>query len=75
MKTKLSQMRDHAAAGEWRQALKIAATFRTLGPDREAIQRGWAAETNPAIYREMNQDPAALVAVGMEAMKRRYKLG
>lgn len=73
-RTKLATLKEHWAAGEYREALKLAAGWQRLGPHTEAIQAGWAAVTNPAIYRQMKKDPDALYAVGLAAVATRYKL-
>jgi hypothetical protein len=74
METKLAKLRAAYAAGDHVGALRIAAKFPRLGGHREAITRGWAAHTNPAFYRELGHDPAALIAAGIAATVERYGL-
>ena len=71
MTTALEKLRKHMGDGDWRRALKLAAGWRFLGEHRDAIQRGWAAMSNPNIYREMGQDPDCLVAAGIKALHER----
>jgi hypothetical protein len=54
------------------KALALATKFPRLGDDGEAIMRAHAAIINPALYRQLNRDPAALCAAGIEALRRRY---
>ncbi len=70
--TKLQKLRDLLAKGDDIGALRIAAKFPRLGDAKEAITRAWAAHTNPDFYREIGQDPAALVAAGVRAVRARY---
>ncbi len=62
------------AAGEYRQALKLAATWQELGEHKERITRGWAAILNPAMYRQMGEEPDAFVEDGIAALRERYGL-
>lgn len=72
MTTQLERLRAYMAAGDWHRALRLAAGWARLGEHREVIQRGWAAMVNPQLYREMGQDPDALVAAGIAALRARY---
>jgi hypothetical protein len=72
--SKLSLVRAAAAAGDWREAIRIAAKFQQLGPHREAITRAWAAIQNPDFYRDIGQDPQALIDAGVAALQERYGL-
>ena len=58
--------------GDWHSALRLAASWPKLGDQEKAIRQGWAAESNPALYRQMGKDPEQLVAVGVAALKERY---
>lgn len=70
--TKLSVLRAYMAAGEWSNALRLAARFPRLGAERVAITRAWEALQRPAFYAAIGKDPAALVAAGRAALERRY---
>lgn len=74
METKLSVLRKLMDAGDWRGALKMAATFPRLGDEKAAITRGWEAFARPEFCRQLRKDPDALIADGMAALMRRYPL-
>ena len=58
---------------DWGKALKLAASWPRLGKHKAAIQKGWAAYSNPAFYSQLNYDADKLVADGTNALKERYK--
>jgi len=72
--TKLSLLRAAAAKADWAKVLSIAAKFPQLGQHKAAITRAHCAIQNPAFYKQLGQDPAALVAAGIEALRTRYRL-
>lgn len=73
LRTKLSQLREFMAAGDWRAALRLANSFGNLGTMHAAhIQRAWAAIQSPEFYREIGRDPDSLVAAGIVALRERY---
>ena len=72
LRTKLSQLKGLMQVGDWNAALRLAARFQDLGEQKERITRAWAAIQNPAFYKEIGKDPAALRAAGIEALKERY---
>lgn len=74
MQTKLSKLKAMAAAGDWRGALRLAATFPDLGAHEADIKRGHEAHDNARFYASIGRDPEALIAAGIEALKARYKL-
>lgn len=74
MKTKLSILKEHAAAGNWRKAVSIAAKFPRLGDHRAAILDAQLAYTNPRFVAQIGKDPAALIAAGIAAIKVAYKI-
>lgn len=73
-RSKLDQLKQAAAAGDWREALRVAQAFQHLGPQKEAITRAWAALENPNFYRQIGKDPATLVSLGITALRVRYSL-
>lgn len=58
--------------GEFPKALAMAAKFQDLGEHKDAITKGNNAQKNPDFYRQIQQDPATLVARGIAALKARY---
>ena len=74
METKLSKLKAAAAAGDWRQALRIAARFPELGDHKAAIKRGHEAYENGRFYQQIGRDPEALIADGIAALKDRYNI-
>ena len=72
--TKIAKLRRLWAAGDRRGALRIAARFPSLGPDKEAITRGWAALQAPSFYTQLGYDPGALVTVAFASLASRYRL-
>lgn len=75
MTTKIAQLRAVAAAGNWTEALRLAARFPRLGEERTAILRAWNAYQRPDFYRQLRQDPEAVVAAGIAALRAKYRLG
>lgn len=75
MTTKISLLREAAAQGNWIEALRIAVRFPRLGEEKHAIERAWNAYQRPDFYRQLKQDPDALVATGIAALRTKYKLG
>jgi len=73
-KTKLAKVKAALARGDEIGALRITAKFPRLGEEKEIITRAWAAHQSPGLYRQMGKDPAELFRLGIEAIKRRYKL-
>lgn len=70
--SKPQQILDALAAGDDRTALRVASSFQHLGKHKAAITRGWAALQRPDFYRELGQNPDALVAEGLAAVRERY---
>ena len=74
MKTKLQQLRDFMATGDYRPALRLAASWSELGGHKAAIGRGWAAIVHPQFYIDIDQNPEELVAAGLAAIRERYDI-
>lgn len=72
MISKQQQILNALEEGDEREALRIAASFPHLGEHKEAITRGWAACTRAEFYRQIGQDPEALIKVGVAAVRARY---
>lgn len=72
--TKLDRIKEYAAVGDWRAALRIAARFPQLGDHKAAIKRAHEAFENGHFYRQIGKDPEALIAEGIAALRVRYRL-
>ncbi len=70
----INKLREHWAANNYRKALRLAASWPRLGDQKDAIQKGWAADSNPAFYSELGHNPEALFATGLRAVAERYEL-
>lgn len=70
----IGKIRRQWVEGDREGALVTAARLNGLGKERDAIQRGRAAQMNPELYRQMGKDPEALVARGIEAVRRRFDI-
>lgn len=73
LKTKLSVVREHMAAGRWREAIRIAARFPQLGEQRGAILDAQLAYTSPEFCRGIRKNPDQLIADGIAALRSRYQ--
>lgn len=74
MQTALQKLKQLWAAGEYRKALKLAASWPNLGKDVEAIRQGWAAVSNPSFYEQLGKEPRGLYFSGLLALVNRYHL-
>ena len=74
METALDELRKLWAAGEYRKALKLAASWPRLGKYKYPITRGWEATSNPRFYRQMKKDPDRMYREGLDAVAERYEL-
>jgi hypothetical protein len=74
MTPKLDQLREAWRAGDKIGALRIASQFFDRSEDTKAFKRGWDAHRNPAFYRQMGRDPAALTEAAFEALARKFNL-
>lgn len=70
----IDRLREYMAAGQYRKALQLAASWPRLGEHKEAIEQGWAAASNPDFYREIGKDPEELEARGIAAIRERYNI-
>lgn len=69
---KIDLLRDHMAAGQWHDAIKLAAKFPRLGDHKAAITRAKDAIVNPGFCRQLGRDPDALIDAGIAALRDRY---
>ncbi len=74
METKLEKLKKMWAAGDYRAALKLAASWPRLGIHKNTIQQGWAAISNQDFYQQIGKDPLALYVAGLKAVSDRYVL-
>lgn len=74
METKLAKLKKLWASGDYRAALKLAASWPRLGSHKKRITQAWAATSNPDFYRQMGKDPDELCADGLCAVAERYDL-
>lgn len=72
MTRKIDTLRGHMAAGRWPEAIKLAATFARLGPERETILKGREALNRPDFQRQLGRDPHALIENAKAALRDRY---
>ncbi len=72
--TKLSKVKEAAAAGDWNKAILLAAKFGDLGTQRDAILSAREAINRPDFMKQIKRDPAALIDAGVAALKERYSL-
>jgi len=72
--TALQELKDLWATGEYRKALKLAASWSRLGEHKDAIREGWDATINGRVHREMGKAPDAMYAAGLAAVSARYGL-
>ena len=70
--SKLARIRQAMREGNWDEALRLAARFRRLGEQTEAIRRAANALTSPEVYEELGYDLARVRAEGIAALKERY---
>ena len=69
---RIEVLRGHMAAGRWREALKLAASWQQLGDEAKAIRQGWEGYARPDFQRQLRRDPEALTREGQAALVRRY---
>ena len=70
--SKKDQIVRFLKTGQPDKALAMAAKFPDLGEHKDAITKGANALRNPDFYRQIKQDPDALVAAGVAALRARY---
>lgn len=67
-----ARLRSAIQEGDWVAALKLASGLPQAGADRKVIDRAWEAHARPEMYRQMGQDPEALVQAGIDAVRARF---
>lgn len=72
MEKAIDKLRALWEAGEYRAALKLAASWPRLGEHGNAITLGWAAISNESFYRQLGKDVDYLYKQGLDAVAKRY---
>ena len=72
IQTKLSKVQALMGAGDWREAVLMAAKFGELGAQRGAILSAREAYLRADFQRQIGKDPEALIAAGIAAMRERF---
>ncbi|MDN7790458.1 hypothetical protein QZM66_23110 [Burkholderia contaminans] len=72
MKTKISIVREHMAAGRWQEAIRVAARFPQLGAERAAILDAHGAYTNPRFFSQLGKDVETMKQAGQRALVLKY---
>lgn len=70
--SKASKVRAAMAAGDWQEAIRIAARFPDLGEFKAVITRAHGCYTNPGFYQQLGFDCEAVKAEARAAMLARY---
>ena len=71
--TKLEQIKTAYQAGNFEQAIRIAAKFPDLGAQRNAILDAHLAITNPRWMLGLGKDIEQSIDAGIQALALRYK--
>ena len=72
---KIDRLRALLAAGDFRAAMALAASFPRLGDDKAIITRAHEAYVRPEWLRQVHRDPDEAIRLGIEALTRRYGKG
>lgn len=73
--TKTDQIRAAWQSGNRMAALRIASRFFDRSDDTRTFKRGWDAAQNPAFYRQLGKDPAAITEAALTRIAIRFDLG
>jgi hypothetical protein len=71
-RSKASVVREHMAAGQWPEAIRLAARFPRLDHHRAAILDAHGAYTNPRFFAQIGLDIELLKAAGRTALVERF---
>lgn len=74
MKTKLQNLKDAAAAGDWRKAIAIAARFPRLGAIRCDVLDAHTAYTNPRFLAQIGKEAEVCKEAGKLALIGAYSI-
>src|ERR1700680_3984375 len=71
-RTKTSIIEGHMAAGDWRNAIRVAARLPRLDKHRCAILDAQGAYENPRFYAQIGKDAETLIEAGAAALCERF---
>jgi hypothetical protein len=71
-RTKTSIIEGHMAAGDWRNAIRVAARLPRLDRHRAAILDAQGAYENPGFYAQIGKDAETLIEAGAAALRERF---
>lgn len=74
MQSKTDQIRNKWAAGDKMGALAIAARFFDRSDETKLFKKAHGAAQNPRFYKQIKQDPEAIIAQGLAALAKKFKL-
>src|ERR1700730_3102880 len=69
-RTKTSIIQRHMAAGDWRNAIRVAARLPRLDKNRAAILDAQGAYENPRFYAQIGKDAETLIEAGAALRER-----
>lgn len=73
MESKSTKIRAALAAGNDKQALRIASKFFDRGADTQLYKAAYESNyTNPAFYKQLGKDPEKLMAQAMANLRGRF---
>lgn len=74
MESKSDRVRRLVAAGQFKEALRIAKGFRRgiTKSDSDAMQRGYECLVHPAFYQGIGYNPAEIAQKGIETVSRLF---
>lgn len=72
--SKAATVRTHMAAGQWPEAIRLAASFPRLDRHRSAILDARSAYTNPRFLQQIGRDVEAAKDAGRAALLERFPL-
>ena len=70
--TKLEQVKQAYATGNYKDALKIAAKFPQLGNERKAITLANECFSNPRFYKQVGVNIDQAIADGVKTLGAKY---
>ena len=69
---KIDTLTRHMKAEDWRQALRLAASFPRLGEHKAAIVRAHEVLAHPGFYAQLGRDEDQILRDGIAALRSRY---
>jgi hypothetical protein len=71
-RTKTSVIQGHMGAGDWRNAIRVAARLPQLDRHRAAILDAQGAYENPRFYTQIGKDTETIIEAGAAALRERF---